>query len=120
MGGTTGIGRLYAVLWTHARGARGRMIVALALLVAAQVVRLAIPYLFGSAVNALQTQGVRVAGYYLLAMLGAATVAWAMHGPARIIERRVALHARERLADALFARLVSLSWRWHEKHHSGK
>jgi ABC-type multidrug transport system fused ATPase/permease subunit len=120
MGGNTGIGRLYAVLWTHARGVRARMIVALALLVVAQIVRLAIPYLFGCAVNALQTDGVRLAGWYLLAMLGAATVAWAMHGPARIMERRVALHARERLADALFARLVSLPWRWHEKHHSGE
>lgn len=119
MGGNTGIGRLYAVLWTHARGMRGRMVLALVLLVAAQVVRLSIPWLFGCAVNALQTQGVRLAGWYLLAMLGAATIAWAMHGPARIIERRVALFARERMADALFARLLALPWRWHEKHHSG-
>ena len=111
------------MLWTHARGMRGRLVVALALLVTAQVVRLAIPWLFGCAVNALQTQGegsVRRAGWYLLAMLGAATVAWAMHGPARIVERRVALFARERLADSLFARLLSLPWRWHEKHHSGE
>jgi len=43
------------------------MVVALALLVAAQLVRLAIPWLFGCAVNALQTQGadgVRHAGWY--------------------------------------------------------
>jgi ABC-type multidrug transport system fused ATPase/permease subunit len=125
MGGSrsTGIGRLYAVLWTHARGRRGRMVLALAMLVVAQVVRLAIPWLFGCAVNALQEQGsegVRRAGWFLLAMLGAATVAWAMHGPARIIERRVALFARERLADAMFARLLALPWRWHEKHHSGE
>jgi ABC-type multidrug transport system fused ATPase/permease subunit len=124
MGGSrsTGIGRLYAVLWAHARGVRGRMVLALAMLVVAQVVRLAIPWLFGCAVNALQTQGidgVRRAGWYMLAMLGAATLAWAMHGPARIVERRVALYARERLADALFARLLALPWRWHEKHHSG-
>ncbi len=119
----TGIRRLYAVLWTHARGMRGRLVLALASLVAAQIVRLAIPWLFGCAVNALQDQGsagVRRAGWYLLAMLGAATVAWALHGPARIIERRVALHAREHLADTLFARLLSLPWRWHEKHHSGE
>jgi ABC-type multidrug transport system fused ATPase/permease subunit len=102
---------------------RGRLVLALTSLVAAQVVRLAIPWLFGCAVNALQSQGiegVRRAGWYLLAMLGAATVAWALHGPARIVERRVALFAREGLADALFARLVALPWRWHERHHSGE
>jgi ABC-type multidrug transport system fused ATPase/permease subunit len=102
---------------------RGRMMLALSLLVIAQVVRLAIPWLFGCAVNALQEQGedgVRRAGWYLLAMLGAALIAWAMHGPARIVERRVALFARERLADSLFARLVSLPLRWHEHHHTGQ
>lgn len=117
-----GIGRLYTVLWTHARGMRLRMIVALVALAAAQVARITIPWLFGCAVNALQTQGeagLREAGWYLVAMLAAAIVAWAMHGPARIVERRTALYARERLADALFARLLSLPLRWHEQHHSG-
>src|SRR4051812_42117882 len=112
-----GLGRLYSVLWTHARGRRGRMVLALTLLVGAQVVRIMIPWLFGCAVNALQTQGsegVRRAGSYLLAMLVAAVIAWAMHGPARIVERRTALFARERLADSLFARLMSLPLRWHE------
>src|SRR6478672_9154360 len=101
-----GLRRLYSVLWTHARGMRGRMVLALAMLFGAQVVRLTIPWLFGCAVNALQEQGkagVVRAGWYLLAMLGAAIIAWALHGPARIWERRVALYARERLADSLFA-----------------
>ena len=118
-----GIGRLYSVLWTHARGMRGQLVLALAMLVTAQVIRLAIPWFFGCAVNALQDQGragVVRAGWYLLAMLGAATAAWIIHGPARVIERRVALHARENLADTLFARLLSLPLRWHEQHHSGE
>ncbi|MDB4961962.1 MAG: multidrug transporter ATP-binding protein [Myxococcales bacterium] len=117
-----GIRRLYSALWTHAAGRRGRMVVALALLVAAQVVRISIPWLFGCAVNALQTQGiegVRRAGGFLLWMLAAALVAWAMHGPARIVERRTALFARERMADALFGRLLALPLRWHEQHHTG-
>src|SRR3569623_3619798 len=118
-----GIGRLYSVLWTHARGMRGRRVLAISMLVAAQVSRLAIPFLFGCAVNALQEQGrdggVR-AGGYMRAMLGAATAAWVLHGPARVIERRVALFARENLADALFARLLSLPLRWHEENHSGE
>ena len=118
-----GIGRLYSVLWTHARGMRGRLVLAISMLVAAQVIRLAIPWFFGCAVNALQQQGrdgVVRAGWYMLAMLGAATAAWVLHGPARVIERRVALYARENLADYLFARLLSLPLRWHEQNHSGE
>lgn len=98
------------------------MVVALVFLVTAQVVRIMIPWLFGCAVNALQTQGaagIQRAGWYLLAMLIAALVAWAMHGPARIAERNTALYARERLADALFGRLLALPLRWHEQHHTG-
>jgi ABC-type multidrug transport system fused ATPase/permease subunit len=120
--GTGGIGRLYSTLWMYAAGRRGRMVCALALLVVAQCVRISIPWLFGCAVNALQTdgiEGVRHAGGFLLLMLVAALVAWAMHGPARIIERRTALFARERLADALFGRLLALPLRWHERHHTG-
>lgn len=117
-----GIRRLYSVLWTYAAGRRGRMVFALGLLVTAQGVRIAIPWLFGCAVNALQTQGawgVRRAGWFLLLMLAAALVAWAMHGPARIVERRTALFARERMADALLGRLLALPLRWHEQHHTG-
>ncbi|MDX2089884.1 MAG: ABC transporter ATP-binding protein [Kofleriaceae bacterium] len=120
--GAGGLRRLYAALWTHAEGRRGRTLLALALLVAAQCVRLTIPWLFGCAVNALQTDagaGLRVASVYLLLMLVAALVAWAMHGPARIMERQTALQARERLADALFGRLLQLPLRWHERHHTG-
>src|SRR3569623_3061664 len=99
---------------------RGRLVLAISMLVAAQVIRLAIPFLFGCAVIALQEQGrdgVVRAGWYMLAMLGAATAAWVLHGPAREIGRRVALFARESLADALIARLLSLPLRWHEENH---
>lgn len=92
---------------------------ALALLMAAQCVRIAIPWLFGCAVNELQaggSEGLRRAGGFLVLILGAALVAWAMHGPARIIERRT---ARERMADALLGRLLALPLRWHERYHTG-
>src|ERR1051325_10652838 len=79
-----GLLRLYSVLWTYARGRRARMVLALVLLVAAQVVRLAIPWLFGSAVNALQAQGadgLRRAAWVLAAMMAAPLVAMAVPGP---------------------------------------
>ncbi|WP_431856032.1 ABC transporter ATP-binding protein [Azospirillum sp.] len=118
-----GIARLYATFWHHTAGARGLLATFLALLFVAQVVRLAIPWFFGEAVNALQdaaAQDLRTAGGYMAATLGAAVLAWALHGPGRVIERFVAVRARARFADALYARLTALPLGWHERHHSGE
>ena len=115
--------RLYATLWRHAEGRRGKVVLFVVLLVLAQVVRLTIPWFFGEAVNALQTRGMEglaQARNDLLLMLAAVGVAWTMHGPARIVERFTALVVRERFADALHAKALALPVRWHEQHHSGE
>lgn len=116
----SGIGRLYATLWTHAHGHRKKLVVALGMLVAAQGIRLSIPWLFGRSVHALE-DGARVddAGRSLLFILLAAVAAWALHGPARVIERSVALVARERLAESLYARATALPLGFHQRRHSG-
>src|SRR5712671_3993759 len=115
--------KLYATLWQHAEGRRGKVVLFVVLLVAAQMVRLTIPWFFGEAVNALQTRGMEglaQARNDLLLMLAAVGVAWTMHGPARIVERFTALVVRERFADALHAKALALPVRWHEQHHSGE
>jgi len=116
------VAKLYATLWRHAEGRRGKVVVFVVLLVIAQVVRLTIPWFFGEAVNALQAQGmegITRARNDLLLMLAAVGVAWTMHGPARILERFTALVVRERFADVLHAKALALPVRWHEQHHSG-
>ena len=116
------VAKLYATLWRHAEGRRGKVVVFVILLVMAQVVRLTIPWFFGEAVNALQAQGmegITRARNDLLLMLAAVGVAWTMHGPARILERFTALVVRERFADVLHAKALALPVRWHEQHHSG-
>jgi ATP-binding cassette, subfamily B, bacterial len=117
------VAKLYATLWRHAEGRRGKVVLFVVLLVTAQVVRLTIPWFFGEAVNALQTRGMEGIGQArndLLLMLAAVGVAWTMHGPARIVERFTALMVRERFADALHAKALALPVRWHEQHHSGE
>src|SRR5712671_7469531 len=116
------VGNLYAALWRHAEGRRGKVVLFVVLLVMAQVVRLTIPWSFGEAVNALQArgmEGIAQARNDLLLMLAAVGVAWTMHGPARIVERFTALVVRERFADALHEKALALPVRWHEQHHSG-
>jgi ATP-binding cassette, subfamily B, bacterial len=118
-----GIIGLYKTFWRRAAGNRPLVAVFLSLLFLAQAVRLAIPWYFGEAVNALQTAGaqdVALAGWNMAMMFGACVLAWSMHGPGRVLERFMAVRIREKFADALYAKAVALPLRWHESHHSGE
>ena len=77
------VGNLYATLWRHAEGRRGKVVLFVVLLVVAQVVRLTIPWYFGEAVNALQArgmEGIAEARNDLLLMLAAVGVDAAIIG----------------------------------------
>ncbi|SPF47457.1 ABC transporter [Syntrophobacter sp. SbD1] len=114
---------LYRELWRLAAGRRGVIFLALALLVAGQSVRLSLPYLAAQAINVIQMAGpncLRDASFYLIAVFCAHVLSWALHGPGRIIERKLAMHIRERLADELTGKLFRLSLAWHEENHSGE
>jgi ABC-type multidrug transport system fused ATPase/permease subunit len=113
---------LYRELWRLIRGERRMFLGAVGLLIAAQVVLLAVPYISGRAINTLQLKGwagMREAGVWLLMMLVVAAASWILHGPARVLERNVALSVRRRMSATLIERLFSLPLAWHESHHSG-
>ena len=116
------VSQLYRDLWWLIRGQRRFFVGAVVLLVAAQVVQLAVPYLSARALNALQLQGqagMRAAGVWLSMVLLVACASWLVHGPGRILERRVALLIRQRMSAMLVERLFSLPLSWHESRHSG-
>ena len=113
---------LYRDLWQLLRGERHIFVCAVLLLVAAQTVLLAVPVISGRALNALQLHGrdgLREAGFWLSSVLLVALSSWALHGPARILERRAALTIRRRMSAALIERLFSLPLSWHAANHSG-
>lgn len=118
-----GLLRLYGALWHFAAGSRHLVVLFFALLIAAQLTRLAMPYFFGTAVNALQdarAQDIGAAAEALLLMLAAGVAGWLLHGPGRVVERFTALRIRERFSDAIYAKLMRLPMGWHETHHSGE
>lgn len=113
---------LYRDLWRLLRGERHVFVSAVVLLVAAQAVLLAVPVISGHALNALQLhgrEGLREAGFWLATVLLVALSSWALHGPARILERRAALTVRRRMSGALIERLFALPLAWHSENHSG-
>ena len=118
-----GIARLYRTLWAQAAGHRRRLVAFLGLLFAAQSVRLAIPYYFGLAINDLQQSGAQelgAAARHVALATGAVALGWLLHGPARVMERFLAVTVRERFADALYAKAASLPLAWHEARHTGE
>ncbi len=113
---------LYRDLWLQMKGERRIFLGAVVLLVCAQVVLLAVPYISGRALNALQlhgTDGFRSAGLWLSLVLVVACCSWLLHGPGRILERRAAILVRERMSATLVDRLLELPLSWHDEHHSG-
>lgn len=111
---------LYAGLWRFAAGARAQLLGATALLASSQLIRLALPYLAGQAINALQRGEQGTAGRWIAALAGVCVGAWALHGPGRILERNVGVKVRETLADQLYARIAAAPLAWHDGHHSGE
>jgi ABC-type multidrug transport system fused ATPase/permease subunit len=113
---------LYRDLWQLLKGERRIFVGAVVLLIGAQVILLAVPYISGRALNALQqhgTAGLRQAGLWLSLVLLVACGSWLLHGPARVLERRAALTIRRRMSTHLLTRLFELPLSWHEAHHSG-
>jgi len=111
---------LYGALWRHAEGARGVLVSAMGLLVGSQLLRLAVPWLAGQAINALQAEAFGASGRWIAALAVVYALAWGLHGPGRILERNVGLRVRERMADELYARIAAAPLTWHVGHHSGQ
>ena len=114
--------QLYRHVWQHADGVRARMATALAMLGGSQMLKLAMPWMAAQAINSIQTAGIAglaIAGRWIAGILGLQMLVWAFHGPARVMERSVALRVRRSVADALYSRLTHAPLTWHERHHSG-
>jgi ATP-binding cassette subfamily B protein len=112
---------LYRNVWRHAAGARLALIASMALLVASQVVKLAVPWFSARAIDALQAGGSRMlwnAFGWAAAVIATFVASWALHGPGRVLERRVGIRVRTSLADTLYTRLAKAPLGWHERHHS--
>ncbi len=111
---------LFRALWRHADGVRGQLLGAAGLLSAAQLLRLAMPWLAAQAINALQQGQLAAAGRWILALLGIYLLSWLLHGPGRVLERNVGVRVRERLADQLYARIAVAPLAWRDGRHSGE
>lgn len=80
------------------------------------------PYAFGRAINVLQhftPDKLSTVIWWLLAGIAVMLLFWIFHGPARIVERRVALQIQQKYRLNLYEQLSRLPLTWHQDHHSG-
>lgn len=80
------------------------------------------PYAFGRTIDVLQNfQPSRL--WEVIYWLGFGVVVlllfWLFHGPARIIERKVALKIQQAFRLNIYEQLTRLPLSWHQNHHSG-
>jgi ATP-binding cassette subfamily B protein len=117
------LGGLYFNMWRYATDARRKLGLTWLMLVGAALMELLSPWLGAQALNELQKNGTHAlstAAYYGAGILAAAVIAWSLHGPGRVGERRIALIVRKNFTCALYAKLMRLPLAWHTGHHSGE
>lgn len=113
---------LLATAWRYARQQRGRYLLVYGMFVMANLVLAAHPLLYGWFIQSIQqdAQGtLHNVWLYGGAYLGLILLEWAFHGPARVMERKLAFDLSRNFLDELYHQSLHLPIRWHQDHHSG-
>lgn len=108
--------------WKNAQREKKRYVLVYSLFVAASIVSALNPLLYGWFIGDIQKKGSHILGYawlYVAAYMGLKLLEWAFHGPARVMERKLAFNLSKNYLDGLFFQLLRLPMGWHKDHHSG-
>lgn len=111
---------LAQAFWRYSQGRRGIMLATVLLLLSAELMRLAQPWLAGTAINILQDQGVNglsEAGKYLSMVFGVILVVWVFQAWGCILERTTALHVRSSFTVDLMTKLLRAPLWWYRREH---
>lgn len=113
---------LLRTAWHYASGQHGRYLAVYGLFIISNLAMSAFPIIWGVFINELQLEGVdairsvwKYAGIYLLLHF----IDWASHGPARVMERKLAFHVSRNFLQELYHKTVHLPVKWHQDNHSG-
>ncbi|MES2225271.1 MAG: ABC transporter ATP-binding protein [Patescibacteria group bacterium] len=110
--------------WKFSKGMRGRILLYTAMFLAANLINLLPPVIFGAFIREIQVDGIIADNFrylmLLLALLFGTDIAyWAFHGPARVLERWVAFWTEINYRRYLLDGVLELGLTWHGEHDSG-
>ena len=113
---------LLRTAWRYARTERKRYIFIYALFLGANFVYCSYPLLLGWFIDKIQRRQDQIPHYVLLygaCYLGLKFLEWSMHGPARIMERKLAFNLSRNFLYERYHQALHLPAKWHQDHHSG-
>ena len=111
-------------LWEFSVGRRHLIVTYTCMFVLANCVILLPPIVFGAMVREVQGHGITAANLprillFLGLLFANVLLFWALHGPARVIERLVAFAAEVQYRRHLMGQVLQLGLTWHGNHDSG-
>ena len=122
----TGSGNMYLFLartaWRYAEAARSRMALIYALFIVANIIVAFQPVVLAQIINTAQTGGPGAMHKTMMWSIAYAALSlsfWFFHGPARVIERRLAFTVFSNFVRSLYRKVTEMPLRWHQDHHSG-
>jgi len=113
---------LFKVLWQNSKAWHKSIIGYYIAYILAQGFLSLSPYAFGRTLDLLQhfsQDKFHQVLFWLLFGVMLHPLFWLFHGPARVVERTVALKAQQQFLQNLYHQLTQLPLPWHQNHHSG-
>lgn len=113
---------LLRTAWQYARQEKRQYVLVYILFILANVVGAMHPLLFGWFVDSIQQKNAavpQIAAWYAGSFLALKVLEWAFHGPARVLERRLAFNLSRNFLHELYHQTLHLPVGWHKDHHSG-
>lgn len=113
---------LLLTCWQYATGERKQFLTIYGLFIGSNLAHAVEPILWGWFINELQRNGLQALGAtwkYVGIYLFLHLINWALHGNARVLERRLAFNISRNYLHRLYHQAVHLPVDWHQDHHSG-
>ena len=113
---------LIRTVWNYGKRWRFSIILYYSAYIVAQAVLSLSPYSFGKAIDVLQhfkPDRLNEVIFWLGLNVFVLLVFWLFHGPARVLERKVALKIQQSQRLDFYQNMTRLPLKWHQNHHSG-
>ena len=113
---------LLGIAWKYAYGQKRRYLQVYTMFLFSNILDALNPVIWGLFINELQKQGtdiIRSAWIYVGVYLVIRFADWCFHGPARVMERKLAFHLSQNFLQELYHKALQLPVKWHQDHHSG-
>lgn len=113
---------LLATAWRYARSQRKQYLLVYGMFILANIVLAMHPLLLGWFIQSIQSEPNNIPDNVLLFAAGYISLTlgeWVFHGPARVLERKLAFDLSRNFLDEMYHQALHLPTKWHQDHHSG-